>query len=85
MLRKGIYPYENTDDWAKLNETSLPQKEEFYSNLSMEDITDADYAQAKIVCKDIEIKKIRRLSWFVSSKQYIFVIWCIWELQKYVS
>ena len=32
-------------EWAKFNETSLPEKEEFYSNLNMEDITDADYMQ----------------------------------------
>ena len=30
------------DDWEKLNETSLPGKEDFYSHLNMEDITDAD-------------------------------------------
>ena len=30
------------DDWEKFNETILPEKEEFYSNLNMEDITDAD-------------------------------------------
>ena len=27
------------DDWEKSNETSLPEKEDFYSQLSMEDIT----------------------------------------------
>ena len=30
------------DDWEKFNETTLPEKEEFYSNLNMEEITDAD-------------------------------------------
>ena len=30
------------DDWEKFNETNLPEKEEFCSNLNMEDITDAD-------------------------------------------
>ena len=30
------------DEWEKFNETSLSEKEEFYSNLSMEDITDVD-------------------------------------------
>ena len=29
------------DEWNKFNETSLPKKEDFYSNLNMEDITDA--------------------------------------------
>ena len=56
LLRKGIYPYEYVDDWEKFNETTLPEKEEFYSNLNMEDITNADYMHAKRVCKDFEIK-----------------------------
>ena len=30
------------DDWEKLNEPSLPEKENFYSHLSMEEIIDAD-------------------------------------------
>ena len=37
-------------------ETSLPEKEDFYSHLNMEDITDADYAHTKGVSKDFEIK-----------------------------
>ena len=52
LLRKGLYPY----DWEKFNETTLPEKEEFYSNLNMEDITAADSMHAKRVCKDFEIK-----------------------------
>ena len=39
------------DEWEKFDETTLPQKEEFYSNLNMEDITDADHIHAKRVCK----------------------------------
>ena len=46
------------DDWGKFNETSLPVKENFYSHLNMEDITDADYSWAKRVCKNFEIKKL---------------------------
>ena len=49
-------------DWEKFNETFLPEEEDFYSNLNMEDITDADYAHEKRVCKDFEIKKLRRIS-----------------------
>ena len=30
------------DDLEKFNETSLPEKEDFYSHVNMEDITDAD-------------------------------------------
>ena len=58
MLRKGVYPYEYMNDWKKLNETLLPETEGFYSHLNMEDITDADNAHAKRVCKDFEIKHL---------------------------
>ena len=54
-MQKGVYPYEYMDDWEKFNETSLPEKEDFYSKLNIEDITDVDYAYAKIVCRDFEI------------------------------
>ena len=46
------------DDLEKFNDTSLSEKEHFYSHVNMEDITHADYAQAKIVCKDFEIKHL---------------------------
>ena len=46
------------DDWEKFNKTALPEKEEFYSNLNMEEITDLDYTHRKRVCKDFEIKNL---------------------------
>ena len=49
LLRKGVYPYEYMDDWEKFNETTLPEKEKFYSNLNMEDITDEDYMQKEFI------------------------------------
>ena len=42
LLRKGVYPYEYMEDWEKINETLLPEKEDFYSHLNMEDTTDTD-------------------------------------------
>ena len=47
------------DDWAKFNEKSLPEKEDFYIHLNIEDITDADYRHAKIIGRDFEIKNSR--------------------------
>ena len=58
LLRKGVYPYEYMDHWKNFNKTTLPSKEECYSNLNMEDITNADYMHEKRVCKDFEIKKL---------------------------
>ena len=46
-LQNGVYPNEFTDYWKKFNETSLPESEDFYSNLNMGDIADASYRHAK--------------------------------------
>ena len=58
MLWKGVYSYECMDDWETFSETSLPEKEDLYSHLIMEDINDASYTHAKRVCKDFEIKNL---------------------------
>ena len=42
LLRKDVYPYEYMDSWEKFDETILPPKERFYSNLNLEDISDED-------------------------------------------
>ena len=58
LSRKGAYPCEYMNEWEKLNETTFSQIEEIYSNLKMEDVTDADYRHAKGVCKDFNMKKL---------------------------
>ena len=35
LLTKSVSPYKYTDGWEKFNETTLLEKEEFYSNLYM--------------------------------------------------
>ena len=42
LLRKVVHPYEYMDEWDKFNETTFPEKEEFYSNVKMENMTGAD-------------------------------------------
>ena len=53
LLRKGVYPYEYKDSWERFDETSLLDKEAFYSSLNMEDITDVDHRHAKRVVKSL--------------------------------
>ena len=57
-MRKGVYLYEYMDDRGEIGETLLPEKEDFYSHLNMEDITNTDYAHSKRVCKDFKIRNL---------------------------
>ena len=58
LLRKGVYPYEYVDNWERFSEISLPSKEDFYSNLNMEDINDIDYRHANNVFKRSELENL---------------------------
>ena len=58
LLRKGVYPYEYMDNWERFDETSLPNKESFYSNLNMENIEDIDYRQGNNVFKRFKLKNL---------------------------
>ena len=58
LLRKGIYPYKYMHNWERFNETSLPNKESFYSNLNMENIEDIDYRHGNNVFKRFKLKNL---------------------------
>ena len=58
LLRKGVYLYEYMDSWEKFNETSLPSKEDFYSNLNMEDIDNIDNRHGNNVFKGFKLENL---------------------------
>ena len=57
LLRKVAYPQEYINSWERFNQTSLPPKKHFYSELTLEDISDKDYSYDQKVfeefCTDI--------------------------------
>ena len=59
LTRKGVYPYDYVSSLDKLSETCLPPKEEFYSKLNDEDISDEDYQHAINVWNTFGCKTIR--------------------------
>ena len=58
LLRKGVYPYEYMDNLEKFDETSLSDKESFYSSLNMENISDIDYRNGNNVFKKFKLKNL---------------------------
>ena len=58
LLRKGVYPYEYIDEWDKLNEKVLPGKDSFYSHLTLENISEIDYAHANNLFKKFNINNL---------------------------
>ena len=57
MARKGVYPYDHIDSFDKFNE-KLPTKEEFYSVLNNEHISDEDYKNAHNVWNTFSLKNM---------------------------
>ena len=52
LLRKGVYPYEYMDSWKRFDETSLPDKKDFCSELYLEHITNENYTHAQKYLKN---------------------------------
>ena len=59
LTRKGVYPYDYVSSMEKLSETQLPPKEEFYSKLNDEGISDDDYKHSINVWNTFKCKTIR--------------------------
>lgn len=62
LERKGVYPYEYVDSFERLSETSLPSKDNFYSQLNDEAISDDDYKFACEIWDKFKIKTIGEYS-----------------------
>ena len=49
LVRNGLYPYGYIDNWEKFDETTIRPKEDFYSELNLDGISNADYPHAQKV------------------------------------
>ena len=58
LKKKGVFPYEFTTDFGKLNVNKLPPKSKFYSRLNDSNITE-EYKHAKNVWKEFNCKTMR--------------------------
>ena len=55
------------DSWERFNKTSLPDKKAFYSELSLEDIDNKDYAHAQNLFEEFKLKSLGNYHVYVQS------------------
>ena len=58
MKRKGVYPYDYMDSFSKFNDRELPKREDFYSLLRGENISEDDYSHAQNVWNTFNLKNM---------------------------
>ena len=58
MKRKGVYPYDYMDSFSKFNDTELPKREDFYSLLTDNNISEDDYSHAKDVWNTFNLQNM---------------------------
>ena len=59
LRKKGIFPYDYMNNENKLNETSLPAREDFHNSLTNSPITDEDYDMAQLMWREFDCKTIQ--------------------------
>ena len=58
MSQKGVYPYDFMDSFEKFDEAQLPRKEDFYSILNDQYISDEDYNHARKVWNTFKLRNM---------------------------
>ena len=58
MKAKGVYPYDYMDSFQKFSQTQLPKRDDFYSLLTNEEISESEYAHAQKVWETFGIENM---------------------------
>ena len=58
VLKKGVYPYDYFDSFARFNETELPPIDKFYNKLQNKGCSEEDYEHAREVWDAFECKTL---------------------------
>ena len=58
MKRKGVFPYDYMDSFSKFNDTELPEREEFFSLLTDNNISEDDYRHAQNVWNTFNLQNM---------------------------
>ena len=84
VRKKGIYPYCYIDNINRLNESRLPPKEKFYSDLTMEEISEKDYEHAKIVWDTFKCKNLKEYHMLYLKIDVLLLTDCFLNFRKMI-
>ena len=76
MSQKGVYPYDFMDSFEKFDQMELPTKDQFYSILNNQHITDDEYDHAKKVWKAFKIKTMGEYHDLYIGSDVLFWLMC---------
>lgn len=68
VTQKGVYPYEYTDSWEKLDKSEIPTILEFYSKLTEKNIFEEEYQHVQNVWKYFECKTLGKYVYLLKIK-----------------
>ena len=68
---KGFFPYEWIDSLDKLEETSLPSHEAFYSSLKNQNITEEEYEYCQQVWEENEMSTFQEFLIWYKKDRYV--------------
>ena len=73
------------DNWERFEETSLPNKESFYSNSKMENIDDIDYRHGNNVFKRFKLKNLENITIYMFKVRLYYWLMYLKTLEIRVS
>ena len=78
MSQKGVYSYDYMGCFKNFNQTELPTKEQFYSVLNDQHITNGEYGHARKVWETFNIKTVGEYhDLYLKSDLYICWLMCL--------
>jgi len=72
LKKKGVYPYSYMDSFNRFEETRLPDKKEFFTDLNNTAISDSEYQHAQKVWDAFKIKNLGEYHDHIISKQMFY-------------
>ena len=73
ILRKIVYPYEYLNNWQKFEDTSLPNRTSFYSNVNIKGIEKCDYKHdycTEMTVPEEDKVEINRKNYYITQFHY---------------